>query len=113
MGMGAERRESASVSFVLDAKERQLATSLPLLLHLFPSLDESKKRRLYTHLNLVKPVHHRNLNVLGSRLHDLQQGLDGELDGLVSREIVSVVLLEELSDRFRGASDGVGLQVSE
>ena len=60
----------------------------------------SEVRFSSTDLNLAEAVHHADLDVLCSGLDDLEERLDGKLDGLIPCEIVPVVLLEELADRL-------------
>jgi hypothetical protein len=62
----------------------------------------SKRRRMATvaHLQLAEAVHDGDLDILGARLDDLEQRLDCQLDRLVPRHVVPMVLLEELADRL-------------
>jgi hypothetical protein len=50
------------------------------------------------HRDLAVSLHDRQLDVLGSGLHHLEQTLDGQLDGLCPVEVLLPVLLKELSD---------------
>jgi hypothetical protein len=43
-------------------------------------------------------------------LYNLQKTFDGELDALVPREVILVVLFEEFAYGFRRPADGVGLR---
>ena len=52
------------------------------------------------HLQLAEAVHDGDLDILGARLDDLEQRLDCQLDRLVPRHVVPMVLLEELADRL-------------
>lgn len=63
------------------------------------------------HLHGLSRRHDGDLNVLGPRLHDLQQRFDGQRDGGFAVQVVFVVTLEEFADGFGGAADGVGFPV--
>ena len=63
---------------------------------------------LNSYLDLVESIHIGNLNVLGSRLHDLQQTLDSQLDCLILVHSLGVVLLQKLSNGFARSTDCVG-----
>ena len=54
-----------------------------------------------THCDLSIALHDADLDILRASLHNLKQTLHGQFDGVVSREIVFVVLLEELADGLR------------
>lgn len=53
-----------------------------------------------THSNLPITLHNADLDILGTRLYDLQKTLDGEFDALFACEVVFVVLFEEFADGF-------------
>jgi hypothetical protein len=74
-------------------------------------VHRTKKRRL-THRDHAVPLHYADLDVLRSRLDDLEQRLDGELDRLLPVELLGVVLLEELADGLGRPADGAGLDLS-
>lgn len=61
--------------------------------------------RRVTDLDFAVPVHDANLDVLRARLDNLEERLDCQLDRLVPRQVVPVVLLEELADRLRRPTD--------
>jgi hypothetical protein len=63
-----------------------------------------------THANNTKALHDRNLNVLGTRLDDLEKRLDGELDGRVALKVLGVVLLEELANSLGRTTNGTSLR---
>jgi hypothetical protein len=76
-------------------------------------VHRTKKRRLrLTHRDHAVPLHYADLDVLRSRLDDLEQRLDGELDRLLPVELLGVVLLEELADGLGRPADGAGLDLS-
>lgn len=62
-----------------------------------------------THPDHTVALHHRDLNVLRSSLHDLEQRLDRQLDRLIALEVLRVVLLQELPDRLGRTTDGACL----
>lgn len=62
-----------------------------------------------THGNFIVSVHDADFNVLGASLHHFEERFDGEFDGFVSCHVILVVLLQELADGFRGATDCIGL----
>lgn len=62
-----------------------------------------------THPDHTVALHHRDLNVLRSGLHNLEQRLDRQLDRLVALEVIRVVLLQELPDRLGRTADGASL----
>lgn len=64
-----------------------------------------------THCNFVETVHDANLDVLGTGLDNFQKTLDRQFDRFVTRHIILVVLLEELSDCFGRAADGIRLLI--
>ena len=64
-----------------------------------------------THGDLAVALHDVDLDVLGARLNDFEQALDRELDGLVPRQVVLVVLFEEFADGFGGPTNSVCLQI--
>lgn len=55
-------------------------------------------------------LHDADLDILCSSLHDLEQALHSQLDGILSRHVVFVILLKELANGLRGATYRVGLQ---
>lgn len=59
------------------------------------------------HLDRLARGHDSNLDVLGARLHDFQQRLDGEGDGLLAVHVFDVVAFEEFADGLARAADGV------
>src|ERR1700761_4673950 len=59
------------------------------------------------HLDLLPRRHDGDLDVLSTRLHDFEEGLDGQLDGVGAWEVGLVVALEELADGFAAAADSV------
>lgn len=65
-----------------------------------------------THRHHAIALHHTDLDILGARLHDLEQALDGELDCVGARQLFGVVFLEEFADRLGRAADGNGLCIS-
>lgn len=62
------------------------------------SEESCRRERDKTHLELSKPVHNGNLDVLSSSLDDLEKRLDRQLDRLVPGHVVPVVLLQKLAD---------------
>ena len=62
-----------------------------------------------THRNLSIALHDADLDVLCTGLHNLEQALHCELDGVISRHIVLVVLLQEFANGFRRTTDRVRL----
>jgi hypothetical protein len=57
-------------------------------------------RRGNTNGDFAVSLHDADLNVLGASLYNLQKTLHGELDALIARQIVFVVLFEEFADGF-------------
>ena len=53
------------------------------------------------------------ISMFRTGLDDLEQGLHGELDALIARQVVLVVLLKEFMHGPRGASDRVGFPGAE
>lgn len=64
---------------------------------------------MHTHCNLAIALHHADLNILGSRLDNLEQTFNGQLDALISSHVVPMVLLQKLPYCFRRSTDGIGL----
>lgn len=62
--------------------------------------EKGRKAALRTYPNLAKPVHDREINVLGAGLDHLEERLDGELDHLSAVHVGLPVLLEELANRL-------------
>lgn len=62
-----------------------------------------------THPHDAVALHDRNLNVLRAGLDDLEQRLDGELDGELAVEVLGVVLLQELADGLGRTANGARL----
>ena len=56
--------------------------------------------RQMTYRNLAVAFHNTDLNILRTSLHDFQETLHCELDGVVSAQVILVVLLQELPHGF-------------
>ncbi len=65
----------------------------------------------FNHLEWLVASADRNLDVLGARLDDFEEGTNTQLDTGIVRvgRLVRVVLLQELSDCVGAAADGVRL----
>lgn len=91
---------------------RRQPTSLSFRLGFLFRLDRLDDRLdLFTRqvCNLLVRLHDSDFNVLGSRLNDLEQTLDGQLDRLLSVHVGFIILFQKLADRLGLTTDGVGL----
>ena len=61
--------------------------------------------------NFPIALHNAYLNILRTRLHNLQQTLHSQFDAFIPCQIVFVVLLQEFTDGFGGATNGVRLSI--
>lgn len=79
-----------------------------LLLLRLDTLDVRLDLLVRQHLDGLPGSHDGDLDVLGARLHHLQQGFDGELNRLLAVHVVRVVSFEEFADCLARAANGVG-----
>ena len=101
---------------VLRARERERtggsAQALPQMCLPRRSRGEARTRgrESETHPHAAEPIHDRQVDVCCAGRDNLEEGLDGELDRLVGREVGRVLLLEELAHRLGRAPDRVRLR---
>jgi hypothetical protein len=62
-----------------------------------------------THCDFSIALHHADLDILRACLYNLKQALYSQLDTLLPRQIVFVVLLQEFTDGFGRAANGIRL----
>jgi len=62
------------------------------------SSAQQRAMAVSTHRDHPISLHHADLDILRSSLNHLQQGFDCELDRIVPRKVVGVILLKEFSD---------------
>jgi hypothetical protein len=66
-----------------------------------------------THRDFSITFHNTDFDVFCTGLHDLQKALNCELDTLVARHIVFVILFQEFPNSFGRSTDSIGLATTD